>query len=255
MYLKDPIVKSSNFPPEYLTLKNNIFRVDGCEGIALSSYSNFICKIGGCEKTRNECIIIDKIENKNLLNLLNARYIVSEKQISDYPEVFSSDLLHVYKNTQALPRAFIVHNYLVVDNNEKILELMSKSDFDPLYYVLFNEPVTYSTATFGFDENEQAIITGYMPNRIEVQANLNHNGFLVLSEINYVGWDAYVDGKLTPILNADYMFRSVYLESGKHNVVFEYKPASFRLGLYLSAISALVLCVIFIYLYNTRKKK
>lgn len=254
VYLENPLTGSPGFPAGHLNIKSNIQRIDGCAGIAILDYSNFVCKINNCTTKRHECVIVDQILNENYLNMLNVRYIVSQKKLEDYTQAYFDGEIYVYKNNRALPRAYIVHNYLVVLDKEKILDVIGKKDFDPSYFVLFDENVSYDTVLEGFDTQEYARVNKYSPNKIEVEAKLNHPGFLVLSEINYVGWDAFVDGRRSEVLNANYLFRSVYLEKGEHRVIFEYNPASFKLGLYVTIVSLLVLVLLFVYLFMKSKK-
>lgn len=55
-------------------------------------------------------------------------------------------------------------------------------------------------------------------------------------------WEAYVDGRRAKILNADYLFRGVALEKGKHLVEFRYEPMSLYTGSIIS-LSALALSI------------
>jgi uncharacterized membrane protein YfhO len=48
-----------------------------------------------------------------------------------------------------------------------------------------------------------------------------------------------VDGKPTPIYRADVLFRGVPIEPGKHTIIFEYQPVSFRVGAVISVTSIL----------------
>ena len=48
------------------------------------------------------------------------------------------------------------------------------------------------------------------------------------------GWKASVDGKDTSILRANYTFRAIKINEGKHVVRFWYDPRSFKLGIYLA---------------------
>ena len=53
------------------------------------------------------------------------------------------------------------------------------------------------------------------------------------------GWKASVDGKNVPILRANYTFRAIPIEKGKHIVKFLYDPWGFKLGAY-SAMGGLI---------------
>jgi hypothetical protein len=53
------------------------------------------------------------------------------------------------------------------------------------------------------------------------------------------GWHAWVDGKPSPILRVNGLWMAVGLETNMaHQVVFEYSPISFRVGLFFTLIAA-----------------
>jgi uncharacterized membrane protein YfhO len=68
------------------------------------------------------------------------------------------------------------------------------------------------------------------------------DGFLVLSDTYYPGWQVFVDGEEAKIYQADYLFRAVPLKQGEHVVEFRYSPSSFRTGLAISLSCGIVLC-------------
>ena len=64
---------------------------------------------------------------------------------------------------------------------------------------------------------------------------------LVLSENNYPGWHAWVDGRETPIYSADIAFRGVILPAGTHRIRMEFHPVILYWSLGLSAATAILL--------------
>jgi uncharacterized membrane protein YfhO len=74
-----------------------------------------------------------------------------------------------------------------------------------------------------------------------------------LADLNYPGWKAYVDGTQKDILNANYLFRGVFINEGNHVIKFIYDPLSFKLGWVASFISLVVLICIGIRLRKKRK--
>jgi hypothetical protein len=62
------------------------------------------------------------------------------------------------------------------------------------------------------------------------------DGYLVFSEPYYPGWRVYVDGKLTPILRANYAFSAIFLPTGEHEITRIYRPNSLLLGAFSSAV-------------------
>ena len=82
-------------------------------------------------------------------------------------------------------------------------------------------------------------VVAWTPNRITVQAT--GPGQLVLSEVAYPGWRAWIDGQEAPIETAAGLFRAILLPAGRHEVMFEYQPLTLAIGATLTALG-LVLC-------------
>ncbi len=69
------------------------------------------------------------------------------------------------------------------------------------------------------------------------------DGWLVLSDVWYPGWQATLDGIAVPVEKADYLFRAVAVPAGAHLVRFSYRPLSFYLGAVISLIAVLGLAL------------
>jgi uncharacterized membrane protein YfhO len=83
-------------------------------------------------------------------------------------------------------------------------------------------------------------IEHYAPQRVVITATSHQAGYLVLTDTWFPGWTARVDGRDAQVERADYAFRAVRLESGRHEVEFDYRPGSVRLGLTLSGFAAII---------------
>ena len=82
-------------------------------------------------------------------------------------------------------------------------------------------------------------------NGFELEATAGPPEMLVVSQIYYPGWKAYVDGRAVPVMRANYALSAIYLPPGPHHVRFSFEPWTFKAGLGLSmlAIAALGLMV------------
>jgi uncharacterized membrane protein YfhO len=83
-------------------------------------------------------------------------------------------------------------------------------------------------------------IADYQPERVVIEVSSRYDGVLVLADSWFPGWEATVDGVSTQILRANLLLRAVAIPAGNHRVVFEYDPASFRLGVFISAFAFLI---------------
>lgn len=79
----------------------------------------------------------------------------------------------------------------------------------------------------------------WSPNQIRVEAE--GPGRLVLSEVDYPGWVAEVDGAEVPIQPYDGLLRTVQLATGGHEVVFSFRPPTVYAGVLLSVLGVLCL--------------
>jgi hypothetical protein len=86
-----------------------------------------------------------------------------------------------------------------------------------------------------------AEIVRYGPEEIEIRADLQVPGYLLLTDAYYPGWQAQVDGQPAPILRADLYFRAIPLEAGAHQVRLRYQPSSLRAGLWITALTLITL--------------
>ena len=64
---------------------------------------------------------------------------------------------------------------------------------------------------------------------------------LVVSQTYYPGWKAFVDGHEVPVFDADYALTGFALPEGTHDVRFIFYSPTFRVGLILTSISAVIL--------------
>jgi len=144
--------------------------------------------------------------------------------------VHSGDV-KVYENLEALPRAFVAHRAWTVEGEEDALSLMQASDFEPTAEIVVERGKGLEAEPA---RPEAVRVVAYAPERVEVETDLTAPGYLVLTDANYPGWRAWVDGEEVDVLTADLLFRAVWLEAGHHRVVFAFEPRSVWVGIGVS---------------------
>jgi hypothetical protein len=159
----------------------------------------------------------------------------------------------VYLNRDALPRAWVVHRVTQVPENdiEAVETRLVADDFDPAVEAIVEGALPGSLGEVSDDD--QVKITSYTAHRIEIEADLNRPGVLVLSDMFYPGWRAYIDGIEQVIYPTNLTMRGVYLEAGKHQVIFEYRPSLFITGLCISS-GSIVLVLVALTVQQLRKR-
>jgi hypothetical protein len=186
---------------------------------------------------------------RRLLDLASLRFVVvPPASVARHPEVatFLRDAgleprplaepdLALYENPNALPRAFTVHHTLPAPDTATLLAALSQPTFDPrtLSYV---EGDTGLAPAPDAPRGGPAQIVDDGERVVEVDAELDQPGLVVLADAYYPGWIATVDGVPAPILPTNHLFRGVPAPAGTHRVRFEYRPWSVILGATGSAV-------------------
>jgi uncharacterized membrane protein YfhO len=67
-----------------------------------------------------------------------------------------------------------------------------------------------------------------------------------LSEIDFPGWVAYLDGEPVQINTAHSVLRKVNIPAGEHNVIFAFRPLSVYSGLGLAFSGWLIILLSFV---------
>jgi hypothetical protein len=86
------------------------------------------------------------------------------------------------------------------------------------------------------------------PNKAVIQLGAHQPGWVVLSDVFYPGWRAYVDDEPSQIQPANYLFRAIEVPAGEHEITFTYRPWSFYSGVLISSLSWIGLFFVWDYL-------
>jgi hypothetical protein len=201
------------------------------------------------------------IQYPGFLDMLNAKYIIApvlpqdvsqydpqtqravqqiRAYLSRFQPAFKGRQYAVYKNQQVIPRAHIVHDYLVYEES-KTLDIMKSEAFDPMHTVLLEKDPEIPHRDFGDDFMPgTARLMAYRPNEVICHVESGYPGFLVLSDNWHPDWQAFINGKRSTIYVANHTFRAVYIEPGSHEVSFKYISSGFRTGRALSIVTLLL---------------
>ncbi len=125
---------------------------------------------------------------------------------------------------------------LTVAGPAQALAALTDSSFDPAKTVILEAGDESNAATPAPFTLSAAAIT--------ISVNLAQAGWVLLSDTDYPGWVAAVDGRPVPVRHGDYSFRAVAVPGGAHTVVFDYQPASLRNGWLLTAVGLLLVLVL-----------
>ena len=179
----------------------------------------------------------DGVRLSPILDMLGVRYVIFRGPVlAQMHPAFQSDDYWVMLNRAALPRAFIPSRVETVTNYQEELEKLSSPQFDPRAVAYVESPVNLPDSCRG-----SARIISEIPTRVTLSVQMQTPGLVVLADLWDKGWNAYLNGKRAPILRVNYAVRGVVVPPGDATLEFRYEPASFALGLSLSALAAAIL--------------
>jgi hypothetical protein len=160
----------------------------------------------------------------------------------DLRRIHSGDV-KVYERRTAPGRAWLVHGLRPVKDDAAALRELVDPGFDPRTSVVIpGEGPARLPADAAPDES--LTVAAYEPERVVLHADVKRPAFLVLADAAFPGWGATLDGVPAPVLQANLMFRAVALEPGAHEIVFAYRPTSWRWGLIISVAMLSILTLV-----------
>lgn len=172
-----------------------------------------------------------------------------ERKIQLYPGYDLKEKSGVYVcENHTLGNAWMVNNYELYNDSEtheEIFERLNQTDVGKK--CLINSK--YLKGELFLNESDavesDVELNTYTANHVQYTCSVDEDCILVTSDILYPGWNVYVDGKKQTILEINYAFRGVYLNSGEHTVDFKFQPFLVYIGGIIEVISV-VACIIII---------
>ena len=123
-------------------------------------------------------------------------------------------------------------------------ETLFSGQFDPdREVVIEGEGIISTPDCHGEPSKADILVTNEHINQLAMHIRAPSQGWVVLADVWYPGWQARVDGRAAKIWRANYLFRAIQVEAGEHDVVFSYLPLSFYLGSFASLVTAILLWI------------
>ena len=172
--------------------------------------------------------------NMNVINMLNAKYIIVPSQNGEPI---------VQKNTDAFGNAWFVDTVKWVKTaNEEIAAL---SKFNLKKIAIVNEKYKKYVDGFTLDMDNDIQLRSYSPNKLIYNVTATTSMFAVFSEIFYPkGWEVLIDGIPVSHFPVNYILRGLIVPAGAEQIVFEFKPKSFFLSSRIALFSSCLLIIL-----------
>ena len=140
----------------------------------------------------------------------------------------------------AFPRAAVYYQARAFSSQDQVIQLWSAPDFPAEQVLLVESGPGGEEAAAGSLKSEPARMVEYQNEKVTVEAEAKEPGWLLLLDSFYPGWKAEVDGHPVEIFRADGFFRAVKIPAGKHQIVFNYRPAILKKSVWISGIGFLI---------------
>lgn len=237
-------------------------QVSGVNPIHLRLYSEYFAVMQGKEQNYHFTdVFYQALDMSQLFAMLNIQYVIVTKNIGFTPpiakygrEVYRDDLVIIYENPYAFPRAWIAHD-LRPATDDSYLRSMNSYLIDGRHVAYVDGPVPAASFPTPGSPPDSAVVSDYQPERITIQTSSTSDGLLVLSEIYTSGWRASVDGQPAKILRTDYALRGVPLAAGEHEVVITYAPQSLTVGLWSTGGTTVLMVTIWCWAAADRRRQ
>jgi hypothetical protein len=139
----------------------------------------------------------------------------------------------IFERKSALPRAYAVHEAIAVADDEAARARMLEENFDPRVMAVVNgDPLELGPAPKAAPPKVE--IRRHENSEVEIHARCGAPCLVVLTDLDYPGWEVQVDDEPGEIERVNGLFRGVRIEAGTHRISYRYRPGAFRWGLAIS---------------------
>jgi hypothetical protein len=178
-----------------------------------------------------------KLRLPPVLDMLGVRYLIFRG--SPPPGIqtrFTASHYWAMENERALPRAFVPQRVEPAPAPDRLLELLASPHFDPHSVAYVEETLSSPSGCRG-----TATIVRETPTEVVVTTEMETPGLVVLTDMWYEGWHAYLENADVPILRTNHCLRGVLTPAGQSTIVFRYEPSSFTRGIQLLMVGTVFL--------------
>lgn len=189
------------------------------------------------------------------LDIAGVKYVLNKKEDKGLDSAFDTrtyDLIwedggwQIYLNKNVVPRVMLVGDYKIIKNKEEIIKSLYNLRLNPRETIILEEKLPGKRIKE--DLNAKVSIKKYSPNNIILKTESKVDQIVYISDNYFPGWHAVVDGVERKIYRANYTFRAIPIEAGRHTVYLYYFPESLKLGLIVSGgtLFGLLMVVVFV---------
>jgi hypothetical protein len=219
----------------------------GYDGMGLARYDNLLhARFDAYSEQHHGNVFhaLSRFDKSTILDLLNVKYVFGDPRAvlpADHYSRLDVGRAPLYRNTRVFPRAFLVDHYRV-EAEDAAIAMLHDGSVDLRRHVLLeaDPPDNERPEPASIAEGPgTATVAQYRSSHVEIRTHADGLRMLVLTDLYYPGWQAFVDGRPAPMYRANYAFRGVPVPGGDHVVQFEFRPLSFLVGATISGATLL----------------
>jgi hypothetical protein len=233
-----------------LTDKDVPFRVDGLRVLGGNWGSYYqIADIQGISPlflTGPQEIIEAGLPDERAWELFSVRYVYSDWDALAVPgEVIAEGedaigLVKLHRLTAQRPFAHLLYDAVTVESDEAARAVLADAAFNPRTTAILHTDAPIDLPMTPV-ERYGTTVTRWTPEKVTIAAETPENAILSLSQVDYPGWYATVDGEDVPLIRAYGGLSALPLPAGQHTIELIYNPITYRIGAVLSALTWLSL--------------
>ncbi|MEN3044184.1 MAG: YfhO family protein [Candidatus Hydrothermales bacterium] len=214
------------------------------------------------------------IKNRNLLNLLNVKYLIFPtfpmdtlkvkdnvkkivKFLLEYTRnmdlVLKGDRYYIFENKNDFGRFFVRGKiYVAETDNEALTFTVKESIFDTFAIVekkfLNDELKNFGSAS---PQIEELKIIEKKPGYYKIKIRLNQKGILVFSMNYHNAWNVFVDGKQGTVFPVNYTLTGTIVPEGEHEIIFRFGSPFHYGGIFITLLGYFIfLCLLALFVFK-----
>lgn len=171
------------------------------------------------------------------LNMLNVRYIIRTTEGGNYAQ----------RNPGALGNAWFPEKVRVVQDANTELLALDSLNFRKEAIVHQDFKALLPSTEFARDSTAVIQLVKEQPNHLVYEYDAASEQMTVFSEAYFKkGWNAYIDGVLSPHFRVNYMLRGMVIPAGTHTIDFKFEPTVVKTGSTITLLTSILLILLVI---------
>ncbi|MFV0237525.1 MAG: YfhO family protein [Flavobacteriales bacterium] len=189
--------------------------------------------------------------NPQVLNMLNTRYILQQN-----PEASSlENLVKIQHNLDANGNSWLINEIKVVSSADEELEALEKIDTKKQAIIHEADQKFITAKRYNKSSHDTIQLKHYASNHLVYDFTSNKPQFAVFSDVEYPGWQAYINGNKAPHIRVNYLLRGLEIPAGNHTIEFKFEPSIIQTGKWVSLIFYGVFLILIVVIFIADKKK